>query len=126
MSAAFGFSAFLVTSSAPVSGEPVDFTNVTTCTDLGSAVTNSGGFVSGPPVTFSMAGTFQILASFAGDPTAGLAASSATEDSTATLTVLPAPVATPLPAALPLFAAGLGGFGFLGWRRKRKARAAVA
>ena len=32
---------------------------------------------------------------------------------------------TPLPAALPLFATGLGAFGLLGWRRKRKA-AAVA
>jgi hypothetical protein len=31
---------------------------------------------------------------------------------------------TPLPAALPLFATGLGGLGLLGWRRKRKARAA--
>jgi hypothetical protein len=31
--------------------------------------------------------------------------------------------ATPLPAALPLFATGLGGLGLLGWRRKRKARA---
>jgi len=29
---------------------------------------------------------------------------------------------TPLPAALPLFAAGLGGLGLLGWRRKRKAQ----
>ena len=27
---------------------------------------------------------------------------------------------TPLPAALPLFGAGLGGLGLLGWRRKRK------
>ena len=32
-------------------------------------------------------------------------------------------VATPLPAALPLFATGIGGLGLLGWRRKRKARA---
>src|SRR5262249_49233462 len=31
--------------------------------------------------------------------------------------------ATPLPAALPLFATGLGGLGLLGWRRKRKAPA---
>jgi hypothetical protein len=31
--------------------------------------------------------------------------------------------ATPLPAALPLFATGIGGLGLLGWRRKRKARA---
>ena len=28
--------------------------------------------------------------------------------------------ATPLPAALPLFASGLGALGLLGWRRKRK------
>jgi hypothetical protein len=28
--------------------------------------------------------------------------------------------ATPLPAALPLFATGLGGLGLLGWRMKRK------
>ena len=30
---------------------------------------------------------------------------------------------TPLPAALPLFASGLGALGLLGWRRKRKAAA---
>ena len=30
---------------------------------------------------------------------------------------------TPLPAALPLFATGLGALGLLGWRRKRKATA---
>ena len=34
--------------------------------------------------------------------------------------------ATPLPAALPLFATGLGALGLLGWRRKRKAAAAAA
>ena len=33
--------------------------------------------------------------------------------------------ATPLPAALPLFASGLGGLGLLSWRRKRKAQAAA-
>jgi len=32
-------------------------------------------------------------------------------------------VLTPLPAALPLFATGLGALGLLGWRRKRKAAA---
>jgi hypothetical protein len=32
-------------------------------------------------------------------------------------------ITTPLPAALPLFATGLGGLGLLGWRRKRKAQA---
>ena len=32
---------------------------------------------------------------------------------------------TPLPAALPLFATGLGGLGLFGWRRKKKAALAV-
>jgi hypothetical protein len=32
--------------------------------------------------------------------------------------------AAPLPAALPLFATGLGALGLLGWRRKRKAQGA--
>jgi PEP-CTERM motif len=34
------------------------------------------------------------------------------------------PLNTPLPAALPLFASGLGALGLLGWRRKRKVRTA--
>lgn len=34
--------------------------------------------------------------------------------------------ATPVPAALPLFAAGLGGLGLLNWRRKRKVQALAA
>ncbi|HKA77515.1 MAG TPA: hypothetical protein VKD19_10450 [Pseudolabrys sp.] len=33
---------------------------------------------------------------------------------------------TPLPAALPLFATGLGALGLLGWRRKRKAATLAA
>jgi hypothetical protein len=37
-----------------------------------------------------------------------------------------APSAAPLPAALPLFATGLGAMGLFGWRRKRKNTAAVA
>ena len=34
--------------------------------------------------------------------------------------------ATPIPAALPLFATGLGALGLLGWRRKRRAAALAA
>jgi hypothetical protein len=42
-------------------------------------------------------------------------------EGTGELTYLNQPDATPLPAALPLFATGLGALGLLGWRRKRKA-----
>jgi hypothetical protein len=45
--------------------------------------------------------------------------SGGSSDTVLTLT----PVATPLPAALPLFATGLSALGLLGWRRKRKAQA---
>jgi hypothetical protein len=41
-------------------------------------------------------------------------------------TVTVAAAATPLPAALPLFATGLGALGLLGWRRKKKAVALAA
>ena len=37
-----------------------------------------------------------------------------------------APTPTPLPAALPLFATGIGALGLLGWRRKRKVTAIAA
>jgi hypothetical protein len=37
-----------------------------------------------------------------------------------------AAVATPLPAALPLLATGIGAMGLLGWRRKRKNAATIA
>jgi hypothetical protein len=39
--------------------------------------------------------------------------------------VLGAATTVPLPAALPLFATGIGALGLLGWRRKRKAAAAA-
>jgi hypothetical protein len=44
----------------------------------------------------------------------------------ATISATSSADATPLPAALPLFATGLGALGLLGWRRKRKAAAVAA
>jgi hypothetical protein len=38
-----------------------------------------------------------------------------------TVTETAAVAATPIPAALPLFASGLGGLGFMKWRRRRRA-----
>jgi hypothetical protein len=46
-------------------------------------------------------------------------------DNPVTFTLQQATPATPLPAALPLFATGLGALGLLGWRRKRKARVSL-
>ena len=42
-----------------------------------------------------------------------------------TITIDTVGAVTPLPAALPLFATGLGALGLFGWRRKRKAQAAA-
>jgi drug/metabolite transporter (DMT)-like permease len=42
------------------------------------------------------------------------------------LSFTPAASATPLPAALPLFATGFGAMGLFGWRRKRKGAAVAA
>ena len=50
---------------------------------------------------------------------------SAASDNVSIRGVAFAPDETPLPAALPLFATGLGALGLLGWRRKRKAQAAA-
>jgi hypothetical protein len=44
------------------------------------------------------------------------------EDLQASVTISDTPLDTPLPAALPLFASGLGAMGLLGWRRMRKAK----
>ena len=49
-----------------------------------------------------------------------------TSDSGVFLTAGATPGATPLPAALPLFATGLGALGLLDWSRKRKNAAALA
>jgi hypothetical protein len=46
-----------------------------------------------------------------------------TESTNVTITLPDSASITPLPAALPLFATGLGALGLLGWRRKRKALA---
>ena len=40
--------------------------------------------------------------------------------------LMDSPAPTPLPAALPLFATGLGAMGLFGWRRKRKSSALAA
>jgi hypothetical protein len=53
----------------------------------------------------------------------GTNSTSTSETSNSFLIGTATPVTTPLPAALPLFAGGLGVLGLLGWRRKRKVAA---
>jgi hypothetical protein len=81
------------------------------------------------PTTFIITSTAQgneVL--LTGDPTAFVNSfGSATLDTLTFVCTAPGGCAqesaTPLPAALPLFAGGLGALGFLGWRRKRKGAA---
>jgi hypothetical protein len=72
------------------------------------------------------AGTY-VLDTYLGTCGAGQNCSDAGTSTDPNYAVLFSPVsATPLPAALPLFATGLGLVGMFGWRRKRKIGAATA
>jgi hypothetical protein len=84
-----------------------DFTNGTTVTTL--VVTTPVSFSAPNPLVLSA--TSFIGSSSIIEDTFGLHITSGSLDP------------TPLPAALPLFATGIGGLGLLGWRRKRKAKA---
>jgi hypothetical protein len=63
-----------------------------------------------------------VLSSFASNIPIGSGILDLTSMDTGTFSATGETPATPLPAALPLFATGLGALGLLGWRRKRKAR----
>jgi hypothetical protein len=91
--------------------------NGTNCnvTSITSVITSAGGII--PYST----GVWIVMVTLTGtDPPIGFELFSISPDAP-----LPDPSATPLPAALPLFATGLGALGLLGWRRKRKMQAAA-
>jgi len=69
------------------------------------------------PVLF----TYNAQCGFVGVPTCSTGSSGNLD---ITYNFFAAPAEGPLPAALPLFATGLGALGLLTWRRKRKAIAA--
>ena len=100
----------------PVTGASIDFQIIAPppITNLGSNNTDASG-IAALLETFSTAGTFTVEASTSN----GVGLPPITSND---VTVTVNSAATPLPAALPLFATGLGGLGLLGWRRKRKAR----
>jgi hypothetical protein len=86
----------------------------------------------GGPVTFSQTGVGAL--NFEGGlitdytlPLPGTVIDSLDVDTNASFQIATmATSTTPLPAALPLFASGLGALGLLGWRRKRKAAVVAA
>jgi hypothetical protein len=93
---------------------------VTTPADGTLSFNNDGSFTYTPDLNFSGTDTFLyhdigIILSISAQLT-----------NLATVSIVVTPVTTtPLPAALPLFATGLGVMGLLGWRRKRKGAAAI-
>jgi hypothetical protein len=85
-----------------------------TDTIYGVSVAGTGGVTTMPVVTFD---AHDVWINFQ-----GLGTYNTGDTVTATLDF----TATPLPAALPLFAGGLGALGLLGWRKKRKSAALAA
>jgi hypothetical protein len=85
--------------------------------DVGSSHPNNGGvfFVSSLPSVLNI--STSSLASFMGGP--------GTVDYSISFGLPDGVHVTPLPAALPLFATGLGALGLMRWRRNRKGLAAV-
>jgi hypothetical protein len=120
--------AFTVLTSSVSSGAGTDW-NITVTTPTSPAETYSilmvlpvaslasytGGNIS-IAVLYDSATGFEAPLASCGEPSGGTCGH---------LTAETAPPSTPLPAALPLFASGLGALGLLGWRRKRK-NAAIA
>jgi hypothetical protein len=88
-------------------------------TGLSNAIVNSSlGLSVGVTSDRTLAGPTNIITAFIADLPLGTGSAfvNSISDSTA-----PVVSNAPLPAALPLFATGLGGLAFLGWLRKRKA-----
>jgi hypothetical protein len=88
-----------------------------------SSISNPGNYLSYPdsasPCTIDFSTTFSDIVEQLTEP--GCCNTQTTSGPlSGTTEIASAPAATPLPAALPLFAPGLGVMGLLGWRRKRK------
>jgi len=84
------------------------------------------GYVSDTPLSDTATYTGATLASLGVTPGTYVWTWGTGTDQNFTLDVVAPVAATPVPAALPLFATGLGALGLVGWRRKRKAPSTFA
>jgi hypothetical protein len=108
------------------SGQSINFSSTITVTPatLGPITTGLGGYIG--PGTFAALVTSLSSVSISSSGTGGISLSLSTIDAAeidVTYDFTTTSIATPIPAALPLFATGLGALGLLGWRRKRKTTA---
>ena len=99
------------------SGSPNTYTVSVNGTLVGTYNPTSSSFLAESSAPFSLTAGNNYMVTFLGTPPDG-ADRTAFIDNVSLTT-------TPLPAALPLFATGLGALGLIGWRRKRKANLAT-
>jgi hypothetical protein len=92
---------------------------------LAFSVSNSNG-TSGEVVIFESGNPMNTNCDTGGTFSPVCGQNSAVDPGYTTFSASPHVSATPLPAALPLFATGLGAMGLFGWRRKRKNASAIA
>jgi hypothetical protein len=114
----------LASTTAGSIGGPIQFQYAVNCPTCGNG-TSPPQLLS--PITFDISSTGLSTASFTKNG-AGLFFAADILGTNGNTGIVGAPTVTtptPIPAALPLFAGGLGVLGLLGWRRKRKAAAAA-
>ena len=99
------------------SGSPNTYTVLVNGTLVGTYNPTSSSFLAESSAPFSLIAGVSYIVTFQGTPPDGADRTSFIDNVSLT--------ATPLPAAFPLFATGLGAMGLLGWRRKRKPQVAV-
>ena len=115
---------------SPSQGSFSGLTTITTptgnfcpCSFIG---TTDGSFTYDPPGNFTGTVFFIVQGAITNPPSYNGGGSFLGTNAVTDTIVLTGAAVTPVPAALPLFATGLGAMGLLGWRRKRKNAAALA
>jgi hypothetical protein len=105
-------------------GNPIaylyNYINLQSIADAGA---DSGGAINPPALSVFLSSIFHLQAGFGYHPETGHFDSFIVANGhlTSLSAVLDGPSEVPLPAALPLFVAGLSAMGFMGWRRKQRA-----